>query len=64
MLEYLLTDYVCLCITAPDFVTSDKENKKKLTLAFLEKAKEICSSRGVSQRNSFFYSFSQVLDSF
>ncbi|KAG2666800.1 hypothetical protein I3760_15G081900 [Carya illinoinensis] len=38
----------CPVSATPDFVTSDKENKKKLTLAFLEKAKEICSSRGVN----------------
>ncbi|KDP29423.1 hypothetical protein JCGZ_18344 [Jatropha curcas] len=35
-------------LTPPDFNNSVKENNKKLALAFLEKAKEICASRGVS----------------
>ncbi|KAF2311068.1 hypothetical protein GH714_019354 [Hevea brasiliensis] len=35
-------------VTAPDFVNSVRENNKKLALAFLEKAKEICASRGVN----------------
>ncbi|GMY18378.1 universal stress protein a-like protein [Fagus crenata] len=30
----------------PEFVSSVKENQKKLALALLEKAKEICASRG------------------
>jgi hypothetical protein len=46
-LEFLLTSYACLSMTAPEFVSSVKENQKKLALALLEKAKEICASRGV-----------------
>ncbi|XP_021637893.2 uncharacterized protein LOC110633555 isoform X2 [Hevea brasiliensis] len=38
----------CSVSAAPDFVNSVKENNKKLALAFLEKAKEICASRGVN----------------
>ncbi|OAY31331.1 hypothetical protein MANES_14G103600v8 [Manihot esculenta] len=38
----------CSVSAAPDFLNSVKENNKKLALAFLEKAKEICASRGVN----------------
>ncbi|KAF5468588.1 hypothetical protein F2P56_012731 [Juglans regia] len=38
----------CPVSATPDFVTSVKEKQKKLTLALLEKAKEICASRGVN----------------
>lgn len=53
MLEFLLTNYICLCIAAPEFVNSVKENNKKLASAFLEKAKEICASHGVRHQISF-----------
>lgn len=34
-------------VAAPEFVVSAKENQRKLTLALLEKAKDICTSHGV-----------------
>lgn len=40
-------DQASFCITDPEFVASVQENHKKLALAFLEKAKDICASRGV-----------------
>ncbi|KAB1221074.1 Universal stress protein A-like protein [Morella rubra] len=38
----------CPVSATPEFVNSVKENNKKLTSAFLEKAKEICASHGVN----------------
>ncbi|EEF35358.1 universal stress protein A-like protein [Ricinus communis] len=35
------------CAVSTDYVDSVKDKNKKLALAFLEKAKEICASRGV-----------------
>ncbi|KAL5763538.1 hypothetical protein ACOSP7_019802 [Xanthoceras sorbifolium] len=37
----------CPASPAPDFVSSAQENHRKVALAFLEKAKDICASRGV-----------------
>jgi len=37
----------CPVSATPEFVNSVQENHKKLTMAFLEKAKEICASSGV-----------------
>ena len=37
----------CPVSATPQYVNSAKENNKKLTLALLEKAKEICAGRGV-----------------
>ncbi|KAI4381452.1 hypothetical protein MLD38_007522 [Melastoma candidum] len=37
----------CPVSSNPDFVKSVEENQNKLTAAYLEKAKEICASRGV-----------------
>ncbi|KAI3423514.1 Usp domain-containing protein [Psidium guajava] len=38
----------CPVSAAPDFVNSVQEQHRKLTLALLEKAKEICAARGVT----------------
>ena len=36
-----------LCFTAPDLINSVRENHEKVALALLEKAKEICTKKGV-----------------
>ncbi|KAG2664133.1 hypothetical protein I3843_16G064200 [Carya illinoinensis] len=40
----------CPVSANPEFVASVQENHKKLALAFLEKAKDICASRGVNAK--------------
>ncbi|KAH7516517.1 universal stress protein A-like protein [Ziziphus jujuba] len=38
----------CPISSTPEFVSSVQENHKKLTMAFLEKARDICATHGVS----------------
>lgn len=43
-----LSHKLSMCNTAPEFTSSVQENHRKLTVALLERAKDICASQGVS----------------
>lgn len=47
-MEFLSHKLSMLCDTAPEFSSSVQENHRKLTVALLERAKDICARQGVS----------------
>lgn len=47
-MEFLSHKLSMLCNTAPEFASSVQENNRKLTVALLERAKDICARQGVS----------------
>ncbi|CAN1826432.1 hypothetical protein LINPERHAP1_LOCUS31544 [Linum perenne] len=50
------------CIAAPELVASVHENQKKVTIALLDKAKQICSAHGVTILNPSLLGFLLICD--
>ncbi|CAN1244489.1 hypothetical protein LINPERPRIM_LOCUS6113 [Linum perenne] len=50
------------CIAAPELVALVHENQKKVTIALLDKAKQICSAHGVTILNPSLLGFLLICD--